>query len=72
MGRSCSNSALVSGRLMGEDTAFASASSSVTDPRREGSSTGTLDDWGSGAFLLLRRGAREGNAPSNDCQGSGG
>lgn len=46
-------------------------SASPVDARREGSSTGTLDDCGAGVFLLLRD-ALEGKAPSNDCQGRGG
>lgn len=47
-------------------------SESPMDPRRVGSSTGTLDDCGAGVFLLLLRDALEGKAPSNDCQGRGG
>lgn len=46
-------------------------SASAPDPRREGSSTGALDDCGAGGFLRLRE-ALEGKAPSNDCQGRGG
>ena len=70
--RSCRIPSLRGGISTVEATASASASSSGVDPRREGSSTGTLEDWGAGAFFLLRRSAWEGNAPSNDCQGSGG
>ena len=47
-------------------------SSSPMDARREGSSTGTLDDCGAGIFFRLLRDVLEGKAPSNDCQGRGG
>lgn len=47
-------------------------SASLMDARREGSSTGTLDDCGAGVFLRFLRDALEGKAPSNDCQGRGG
>ena len=46
-------------------------SASLVDPRREGSTTGALDDCGAGVFLLLRD-ILGGKAPSNDCQGRGG
>lgn len=55
------------------DTASSgTVSASALDPRREGSSTGTLDDCGAGGFFLLLRDALEVKVPSNDCQGSGG
>ena len=66
----CSDSSVGGGASVVGIAIFATLSSSAADSLREGSSTGALGDCGAG--VLLRRGARGGKAPSNDCQGRGG
>lgn len=70
-GASRKDSSMGSGGSAGNIASSDTVSTSLMDARREGSSTGTLDDCGAGVFLLLRD-ALEGKAPSNDCQGRGG
>ena len=71
LGPSREDSSMGAGALMTKLASLGTVSASATDPRREGSSTGTLDDCGAGVFLLLLD-ALEGKGPSNDCQGRGG
>lgn len=72
VGASCEGSSTGGGASIINIASSSAVSASPIDARREGSSTGTFEDCGGGGFLLLLRGALEGKAPSNDCQGRGG